>query len=83
MKGSVPDECDGVAQVVKFHKRGVPHLHMLTPAKEFLRNYERPAKGLRNKLGKVKVTQFPVNCNIATTGHKLQGISKYTLIISS
>ena len=25
--------------------------------------------GIRIKLGKVKVTQLPVNCNIATTGH--------------
>ena len=39
--------------------------------------------GIRIKLGKVKVTQLPVNCNIATTGHKLQGMSKDTLIINS
>ena len=40
-------------------------------------------KGLRIKLGKLKVTQVPVNCNIATTGHKLQGMSKDTLIVNS
>ena len=39
--------------------------------------------GIRIKLGKVKVTQLPVNCNIATTGHKLQGMSKDSLIINS
>ena len=39
--------------------------------------------GLRIKLGKVNVTQLPVNCNIATTGHKLQGMSKDALIINS
>ena len=50
MKGSVPGECDGIVQVNDFHKRGTPHLHMLKPAKGFLRNHERiPAKGfLRN-----------------------------------
>ena len=39
--------------------------------------------GIRIKLGKVKVTQLPVNCNITTTGHKLQGMSKDSLIINS
>ena len=48
--GSVPGECGGILQAVEFQKRGRPHIHMLTPAKGFLRNYERiPAKGfLRN-----------------------------------
>ena len=40
-------------------------------------------QGIRIKLGKVKVTQVPVNCNIATTGHKLQGTSKDSLIVNS
>ena len=35
------------------------------------------------KLGNVSVTQFAVNSNIATTGHKLQGMSKDTLIINN
>ena len=35
------------------------------------------------KLGNVKVTQLPVNCNIATTGHKLQGMSKDSLVVNS
>ena len=39
--------------------------------------------GLRIKLGKLKVTQVPVNCNIAVTGHKLQGMSKDWLIVNS
>ena len=30
-----------------------------------------------------KMTQFPVNCNDATTGHKLQGMSKDIVIITS
>ena len=34
-------------------------------------------------LGNVSVTQLPVNSNIATTGHKLQGMSKDTLIVNS
>ena len=40
-------------------------------------------EGIRIKLGKLKVTQLPVNCNIATTGHKLQGMSKDALIVNS
>ena len=44
MKGSVLGECDGIVQVVEFHKRGMPHLHMLIPAKGFLSNYECPVK---------------------------------------
>ena len=39
------------------------------------------SKGITIKLGKLKVTQVPVNCNIAITGHKLQGMSKDTLIV--
>ena len=34
-------------------------------------------------LGNARVTQIPVNSNIATTGHKLQGMSKDTLIVNS
>ena len=30
-----------------------------------------------------KMNQFPVNCNDATTGHKLQGMSKDVMIITS
>ena len=29
------------------------------------------------------ITQIPVNSNIATTGHKLQGMSKNTLIVNN
>ena len=36
---------------------------------------------LKVRLGNVRVTQIPVNSNIATTGHKLQGMSKDTLIV--
>lgn len=35
------------------------------------------------KLGNVSVTQIAVNSNIATTGHKLQGMSKDTLIVNN
>jgi len=34
-------------------------------------------------LGNVKVTQVPVNSNIATTVHKLQGMSKDIIIVNS
>ena len=34
------------------------------------------------KVGNATVTQIPVNSNVATTGHKLQGMSKDTLIVS-
>ena len=30
-----------------------------------------------------QMTQFPINLNIATTGHKLQGMSKDVIIITS
>ena len=34
------------------------------------------------KIGNAKVKQVPVNSNIATTGHKLQGMSKDVLIVN-
>ena len=39
--------------------------------------------GLKVSVGNVRITQIPVNSNIATTGHKLQGMSKDTLIVNS
>ena len=39
--------------------------------------------GIKVKLGNVKVSQIPVNCNIATTGHKLQGMSLDNLVVNS
>ncbi|KAL7538339.1 hypothetical protein ACHAWF_006055, partial [Thalassiosira exigua] len=41
--------------------------------------------GLKVRLGNgsVRITQIPVNSNIATTEHKLQGMSKDTLIVIS
>ena len=41
------------------------------------------ANAPRLKLGSVKVVQIPVNCDIATTGHKLQGMSKDFLVVNS
>jgi hypothetical protein len=41
------------------------------------------AEGCTLRVGKVSFTQIPVNSNIATTGHKLQGMSKDTLIVNS
>ena len=38
---------------------------------------------LRLTIGNVSFTQFPINSNIATTGHKLQGMSKDALIVNS
>jgi hypothetical protein len=35
------------------------------------------------KVGNAVVTQIPVNSNVATTGHKLQGMSKDTIIVNS
>ena len=32
---------------------------------------------------KDNIAQFPVNSNITTTGHKLQGISKDSLVVHS
>lgn len=39
--------------------------------------------GNYQKIGGIKITQFGVNCNIAATGHKLQGTSKDSLIVGS
>ena len=56
---------------------------------EFTATISMPIRGYGTnnffKLGraKVKVTQIPVNSNIATMGHKLQGMSKNTLIAHS
>lgn len=36
-----------------------------------------------HKIGGVTMTQFGVNNNIATTGHKLQGLSKDALVVAS
>ena len=33
--------------------------------------------------GAVKISQFGINSNIATTGHKLQGMTKKKLVVSS
>ena len=34
------------------------------------------------KVGNATVTQIPVNSNIATTGHKLQGMTKDALVVN-
>jgi len=39
--------------------------------------------GLSLRVGNVRITQIPVNSNAATTGHKLQGMSKDVLIVNS
>ena len=39
--------------------------------------------GKVQSIGGMKITQFGVNSNIATTGHKLQGTSKDQLIVAS
>jgi hypothetical protein len=38
---------------------------------------------LKLRVGNIRVTQIPVNSNIATTGHKLQGMSKKILVVNS
>ena len=38
---------------------------------------------IRISIGNAAITQIPVNSNIATTGHKLQGMSKNTLIVNN
>eukprot|EP00563_Minutocellus_polymorphus_P014805 CAMPEP_0181047948 /NCGR_PEP_ID=MMETSP1070-20121207/15159_1 /TAXON_ID=265543 /ORGANISM="Minutocellus polymorphus, Strain NH13" /LENGTH=189 /DNA_ID=CAMNT_0023126669 /DNA_START=2011 /DNA_END=2577 /DNA_ORIENTATION=- len=39
--------------------------------------------GKLHSISGIKVTQFGVNCNTATTGHKLQGTSKDKVIVGS
>jgi len=63
--------------------RGVPRRFKLKP-QTFSVTVNFPiGDGLKIKVGNVRVTQIPVNSNIATTGHKLQGMSKDTLIVNS
>eukprot|EP00985_Skeletonema_marinoi_P020429 scaffold12160_cov75-Skeletonema_marinoi.AAC.1 len=38
---------------------------------------------IRISIGNAAIAQIPVNSNIATTGHKLQGMSKNTLIVNN
>ena len=39
--------------------------------------------GRNQTIGRIRITQFGVNSNIATTGHKLQGTSKNNLIVAT
>ena len=39
--------------------------------------------GVKMSFGAVKMSQFGINSNIATTGHKLQGMTKNKLVVSS
>ena len=39
--------------------------------------------GRKINIGGIKMKQFGVNSNIATTGNKLQGMTKNQLIVSS
>ena len=55
----------------------------LTP-QEFDANIKFPLNGdTIITLGNAKITQIPVNSNIATTGHKLQGMSKDIIVVNS
>ena len=59
-----------------------PRTFRLTP-QEFDANIKFPLNGdTILTLGNAKITQIPVNSNIATTGHKLQGMSKDVLIVN-
>ena len=42
-----------------------------------------PFKGKQTTLGNINITHFGVNSNIATAGHKLQGMSKDNIIVTS
>jgi len=42
-----------------------------------------PVHGRNVSVGGIKITQFGVNSNIATTGHKLQGMSKDNIVVTS
>ena len=54
----------------------------LTP-QEFTATIKFPlSESCDMKIGNAKVKQIPVNSNIATTGHKLQGMSKDVLVVN-
>ena len=51
--------------------------------REFSATIKLPLTGdLSTTVGNAKVKQVPVNSNVATTGHKLQGMSKDVLIVN-
>ena len=65
--------------------KGKPERFKLYP-QEFSVNINFPldiTNGIRISIGNASVTQIPVNSNIATTGHKLQGMPKDTLIVNN
>jgi len=65
--------------------RGKPKRFRLYP-KEFSAKISFPidvTNDIRISIGNAAITQIPVNSNIATTGHKLQGMSKNTLIVNN
>ena len=65
--------------------KGKPKRFKLYP-QEFSVNINFPldiTNDIRISIGNASVTQIPVNSNIATTGHKLQGMPKDTLIVNN
>jgi len=64
--------------------RGIPRFFKLRPktlsSSVVKFPISRDCNDLTLSLGNVPITQFPVNTTIATTGHKLQGISKDKLL---
>ena len=66
--------------------KNIPKLFKLGP-RDFSSVMELPltdfANDVKLKVGNVRIKQIPVNSNIATTGHKLQGMSKDVLIVNS
>ncbi len=65
--------------------KGKPKRFKLYP-QEFSVNINFPldiTNDIRISIRNASVTQIPVNSNIATTGHKLQGMSKDTLIVNN
>jgi len=66
--------------------RGVPRFFKLKPqtfSSVVKFPISRDCDDLTLSLGNVSITQFAVNSTIATTGHKLQGMSKDSLIVNS
>ena len=80
------DACDVDYIVCEYRKKKEtdPTRTFKVPAKAFEVTTKFPIQNGKSflKLAKSRITQFPINNDLATTGHKLQGKTKKYLIVS-
>ncbi|KAL7493251.1 hypothetical protein ACHAWT_002307 [Skeletonema menzelii] len=88
-KETLDDEQNKLLQILKrdFVAEKASRIVRLAPSKTRGVKIEVNVTGMRNekknKIKKATITQVPINMNDATTGHKLQGMSKDKLIVTN